>query len=195
MIHPHTFPSVGRSGLVSNSGASVEPLEARRLMADVIGRVDLDVFVDTPNEHALPPPALALPRQDLALPRPGGVSRHVGGLDVRGLYTGTVRAAGAGSAPITLDITRQRRGRISGTISSPLLDDPISGTVRITFTGDRRFTFRLGEGDDSVLVSGRINRDGTVTGNFSGEVDGETLRGTFSLTKVGGPGTQVGIIT
>jgi|SRR5688572_9269711 len=159
-----------------------------------IGRVDFDGFVDTRNENALPPPALALPRPDLALPRPGGVSRHVGGLDVRGLYTGTVRAEGAGSAAITLSITRQRRGRISGEISSPLLDEPISGTVRITFTGDRRFTFRLAEGDDSIVVSGRINRDGTVTGNFSGEFEGETLRGTFSLTKVGGAGTQVGII-
>jgi hypothetical protein len=163
-------------------------------MAFFFGGTDLSVLPRPGPGFALPPPAIELPRQDVRLPHPNDVS--AARLDLRGLYQGTANVEGAGSAPFTLRITRQRRGRISGTIASPALDEPVSGTVRVTFTGDRRFTFRLasGNGDDAVVVTGRVNRDGSITGSFSGQFAGDDVNGTFSLNKIGGPGARLGII-
>jgi hypothetical protein len=164
------------------------------LLSDVLGRVDVSVLDVGPIGPGLglPAPALELPRQELGLPQPrdARAGRSGAGTDLRGLYTGRVSVDGVGSARFTLEITRQRRGRITGRVSSPLLDEAISGTVRVVFTGNRRFTIRLADGDsDAVLISGRFNRNGTVTGSFSGAFGGESLSGTFTLEKVGGPGT------
>jgi hypothetical protein len=161
-------------------------------MAVFFAGTDLSLLPRPGPGLGLPPPAIELPRQDLALPHPNDVS--AARLDLRGLYQGVATVEGTGSAPFTLQITRQRRGRISGTITSPALDEPVSGTVRVTFTGDRRFTFRLGSGDDAVVVTGRVNRDGSITGSFSGQLAGEDFNGTFALNKIGGPGARLGTI-
>ena len=204
MNHPHTFQTEGRSGFdAAHSPAPFETLEPRRLFADFLGRVDFDVLDgdigSRRNGLGLPPPAIDLPGPVLDLPhprdaQPGGRRFARRAFDLRGVYTGTVDLDDLGSGDVTLEVTRQRRGRISGTLSSPLLDQSISGTVPVSFHGNRRFSIRFSEDGAFAVVSGRANRDGTVTGVIDGSVDGDDIRGTFSLERIGGPGTQLGLI-
>jgi hypothetical protein len=197
----HTFQSDGRSGFgAADSPAAFEPLESRQLFSVFFGSGDFDVIRDDVgargNGLGLPPPVIALPRPVLDLPHPrdvqaGGRRGARASFDLRGVYTGTADVEGFGSGEVTLEVTRQRRGRISGTLSSPLLDESVSGTVPVTFHGNRRFTVRFSDDGAFVQVSGRANRDGTVTGVIAGSVEGREVRGTLSLERVAGPGFQV----
>jgi hypothetical protein len=136
----------------------------------------------------LPGPAVGLPHpRDV---RAGGRGAR-GSIDLRGVYTGRADIDDFGDADVTLEITRQRRGRISGTLWSPLLDEGVSGTVPVTFGGNRRFSVRFAEDGTFVEVSGRANRDGSVTGVIEGTVEGRGFSGTFSLERIGAPGSRV----
>jgi hypothetical protein len=200
----HTFHSDGRSGFgAADSPAAFEPLESRRLFTDFLGRVDFDVLDGDVgargNGLGLPPPVLALPGPALDLPHPrdvqaGGRRGARASFDLRGVYTGTADIDGLGGGQVTLEVTRQRRGRVSGTLSSPLLDQSISGTVPVSFHGHRRFSIVFSQEGASVQVAGRANRDGTVTGVIEGSFEGQEFRGTFSLERIGGPGSRVGRI-
>ena len=97
-------------------------------------------------------------------------------LDVSGKYEGTADVHGIGKLPITAEL-RYANGKVSGIVQTPLGDTPIlEGSV----TGGL-ISLKIDAGGDDVFLSGKIANDGKITG----EVSGDTAKGTFELKRTG----------
>jgi hypothetical protein len=96
--------------------------------------------------------------------------------DVSGKYEGTADVQGLGKLPIKAEI-RQTGGKLSGLVNTPLGDAPIlEGSFK-----DGSVSLKLDAGGDDVFLSGKIDADRKI----SGEVSGETVKGTFELKRTG----------
>jgi hypothetical protein len=182
---------------LSSQPVAIEPLESRALFSSIFGlSFDTGPVGFGPNPNALPPPALQLPQPALALPTPTGAAATTSTrFDVRGHYSGTATTTAGDSTSLLVSINRQRKGKISGTISFPDAGLSFSGTATIVFLGNRRFSFLANDDNgNSLLVTARANRDGTTTGAFTLRTATTTTTGTFTLTKFGPPGSDLGTV-
>ena len=168
----------------------VQPLEERRMFSFVFisfGGAPLpDNDFGLPlQDLALPAQAASLPHQALALPTPfSPVVTPFSDFNVKGSFHGSATLTGFGSTSLDLTITRQRRGNISGTLTFPTFGKTISGTVPITFTGNRRFSTTIVQNGDSATLVARLKRDNTVKGEFAVSALGQKLSGTFAMAKI-----------
>ena len=172
----------------------VQSLEPRRLFSSSFflsfdgGGVLGDNPLALPVENlSLPQPASALPEQNLALPHQSlalPVPTLSSDFNIRGFYVGKATIDGLGTTPLALSITRQHRGSISGTLTLPAFGRSISGTVPVTFMGNRRFSATLIQNGNSAQVTARLNRDHMLTGEFSATTSAQHFSGSFSLARV-----------
>jgi hypothetical protein len=133
----------------------------------------------------LPSQVVNLPQPATNLPGPGLPSFSTApARDLRGMYRGTANVLGVGTTRLNVSITRQRGGTIAGTFSLPRLDESFSGTVPVTFLGNRRFTFTFSSGSDTATVTARQNRDGSISGSVLGQLDTRRLDATFSVRPI-----------
>ena len=102
--------------------------------------------------------------------------------DVSGKYEGTADVQGLGKMAIKAEI-RQKDGKISGVVNTPLGDAPI---LEASFK-DGNLSLKLDAGGDDVFLSGKVGADRKI----SGEVSGETAKGTFELKRTGDPSPEV----
>lgn len=172
----------------------LQPLEPRRLFSssfflsfDNPAVAESNVLALPIERLSLPQPAVALPEQNLALslesltlPSPTPFVDF----NIRGFYVGDATIDGLGSTPLALSITRQHRGSISGTLTLPAFGRSVSGTVPVTFMGNRRFSATLIQDGSSAQITGRLNRDHTLSGEFSVTTSTQHFSGSFSLTRI-----------
>ena len=96
--------------------------------------------------------------------------------DVSGRYEGTADLQGVGKLNIKAEI-RQKDGKISGVVNTPLGDAPIlEGTVK-----EDNFSILLDAGGDDAFFSGKVSADRRI----AGEISGATYKGKFELKRVG----------
>jgi hypothetical protein len=167
--------------------ASFEALEDRRLFSFTIiissNPPPPDIFGSPVNILGLPQPALGLPSGALGLPGPGSPA-VAPPRDIRGAYRGGAQLPGFGGIRLRVNIDTQSANVVTGSIRVPALGVSVSGTATVSFFENRRFTFTLSQGSDAVNISGRANRDGTVTGTVALVSNGLRRDGTFGVTKV-----------
>jgi hypothetical protein len=166
--------------------ASFETLEDRRLLSSTFlffSSTPPDVLGAPPNELGLPPPALSLPWGPLGLPGPGSPA-VVPPRDLTGAYKGGAQIVGIGGVRLRVNVDSQVANSVSGSIRLPALGISISGTANVSFFENRRFTFTLSQKSDTVTVSGRVNRDRTVSGTVELVTDGLRRYGNFEVTKL-----------
>ena len=171
--------------------SALEPLEARRLFAFT------DIVVEgDPSEDLFGAgdPGLALPRGPIELPRPdtgaagsGQRDQAAAAVSLVGSYRGGAQLTGVGGGVrLNVDLTRQRRGVVTGSLRLPALDTSLAGSATVTFTGNRRFTFQLTQGSDHATVTGRLNRDDSLTGEVDLVTDGIRRNGVFAVSRRAG---------
>jgi hypothetical protein len=177
---------------------AVEVLEDRRLFSvfsfgfgsdldsssnNTIGLPGAGFFLPSPA-LGLPIENLALPQELLALPGPGTPITTGDVVDLRGHFRGSANVTGFGTTTVDLNITRQRRGTITGTLSLPDLGRTFSGKAPVTFLGNRRFQATFTRGTDTATLTARLNRDGTLTGEFTAITSNQRFDGTLNLARV-----------
>ncbi len=96
--------------------------------------------------------------------------------DVSGRYEGTADLQGVGKLAIKAEI-RQREGKISGVVNTPLGEAPI---LEGSFKEDN-LSITVDAGGDDVFFSGKVSADRKI----SGEVSGAAYKGKFELLRVG----------
>lgn len=102
--------------------------------------------------------------------------------DVSGKYEGTADVQGFGKLLIKADI-QQKENKVSGVVNTPLGDAPIlEGSFK-----NGILSLKLDAGGDDVFFSGEVGADRKI----SGEVSGETAKGTFELKRTGDPTPEV----
>lgn len=102
-------------------------------------------------------------------------------VDVSGKYEGTADVQGLGKLPIKAEI-RQKDGKVSGFVNTPLGDAPVlEGSFK-----EGILSLKLDAGGDDVFLSGKVGADRKI----SGEVSGETAKGTFELKRTGDPSPE-----
>jgi hypothetical protein len=160
-----------------------ESLEPRRLFAA------FTLFADAITDpFALPSPALGLPQEGLQLPPPniGGAGdtlpdQSLAAVSLVGSYKGGAGITGVSGTRLLVDITDQSPGTITASIRLPALGVSLSGSVSVTFTGNRRFTFQFSQQSTSATVAARLNRDHSLTGQFDLVTSGLHRSGTFAV--------------
>lgn len=165
--------------------ASFETLEDRRLLSSsfIFSSTPPDVLGAPPNELGLPRPSLGLPSVALALPGPGSPA-VAPPRDLTGAYKGGAQIVGIGGVRLRVNVDTQAGNSISGSLRVPALGISISGTANVSFTENRRFSFTFSQQSNTVSVSGRVNRDRTVSGTVELVTDGLRRYGNFAVTKL-----------
>jgi hypothetical protein len=95
--------------------------------------------------------------------------------DISGKYEGTADVEGLGKLLIKAEI-RQKDGKLSGVLNTPLGDAPI---IEGVFSGDS-MSLKIDAGGDDIFLNGKISG-----GKISGEVSGAAAKGTFELKRTG----------
>ncbi|HSI35631.1 MAG: hypothetical protein ACAI43_07350 [Phycisphaerae bacterium] len=190
----------GSTRKMTSAGAAIEPLEGRTCLSTVWWitwhppPVEFDTPLPPPPALALPAPALALPGPSLSpfapappplTPVPLPAPATSAGFDLRGRFVGLAALGGDADAVLTLDITRQRRGRVTATLALPNLTGwpAVASTGAVSFPGNRRFAFTLSTADSQVTITGRFNRDGSVTGLVDGSLGGRPISAPFRMNR------------
>lgn len=107
--------------------------------------------------------------------------------DISGRYEGTADVEGLGKLPIKAEI-RQKNGKLSGVLNTPLGDAPI---IEGVFAGGV-VSLKIDAGGDDVFLNGKASGDGKI----SGEVSGAIAKGTFELRRTGdaAPETETAVV-
>jgi hypothetical protein len=166
--------------------ASFETLEDRRLLSSsffFFSSTPPDVLGAPPNELGLPSSALSLPWGPLGLPGPGSPA-VVPPRDLTGAYKGGAQIVGIGGVRLRVNVDTQSGNAVTGSIRLPALGISISGTANVSFTENRRFSFTFSQQSNTVAVSGRVNRDRTISGTVELVTDGLRRYGNFAVTKL-----------
>jgi hypothetical protein len=174
------------------SRASFETLESRFLFSmigvEVGGGPTGDLFGQDGSVIGLglPQDGLQLPAPPLGLAGTTIPDQTEAAVDLRGSYRGGASITGVGSTRLRIDITRQGPGTITASLRLPHLGQSFSGTVAVTFLGNRRFTFVMTRGSDYAAVEGRANRDGTLSGSATLVSNGLRRDALFAVSRRAG---------
>jgi hypothetical protein len=154
----------------------LETLEPRRLFAA------FSLFADpTTDPLGLPQEGLQLPPSNIGFAGDTLPDQALAAVSLVGSYKGGAGITGVSGTRFLVDITDQGPGTLTGSLRLPSLGVSLSGTVAITFTGNRRFTFQFSQQSTSATVTGRLNRDHTLTGDFTLVTDGLHRAGLFAV--------------
>jgi hypothetical protein len=101
--------------------------------------------------------------------------------DISGKYEGTADVQGMGKLLITAEI-RQKNGKLSGVLNTPLGDAPILEGV---FSGGS-MSIKIDAGGDDIFLNGKVEG-----AKISGEVSGAIAKGTFELKRTGDASPEI----
>jgi hypothetical protein len=170
---------------MSTLTAHVESLEPRRLFSTAFAIFDTGVAVDLFGRSL---PALGLPHEGLRLPPPNiGFAgdtlpdQTLAAVPLVGSYKGGAAITGANGTRLHVDVVAQGPGTLTASLRLPALGTSLFGTVAVVFTGNRRFAFQFSQQSDSATVTARLNRDGSMTGQFTLVTSGLRRDGLFSV--------------
>jgi hypothetical protein len=100
-----------------------------------------------------------------------------------GTWSGTYKGTGGIQGTTNVEITAQRRGRISGTLQ----DDGTGPVLALRGTVTRRGRFRSTSRGSGIVSkkAGTLSADGnTISGTWRDRFGRQTLTGTFTLTRL-----------
>jgi hypothetical protein len=159
-----------------NTFASLESLETRSLCSATPLTGQLLDTVSVPAIHMTAQPL----KRTVTGVAPGPVSPAAR----LGTYTGMVFVKGTNiAAPFTLTLTSLKKGKLSGTVTSPLFTGSRSFTTAGKMDAAGKFSTTFNKNGISGGIEGQMGKKGRVAGTFTVTLGLQKVTGTYSATK------------